>query len=173
MTIEALVLDDFPDAGAAPSSNEKRHRLNTELQPAAATTYEVVSLIKLDIPLKSFKDAERKPSPGNYWDRFDAVAETQDLTPGRIHSVLNAQSYSSINEIISTGLNFTAAEIPVSSGVRMQAANMQVSTKSAGETDTDSMSAHAGGNAGINLGIVSLGGGPAAKRPASTLARRR
>ena len=96
-----------------------------------STTYEVVSLIKLDIPRKSFKDAERKPSPGNYWDRFDAVAETQDLTPGRIHSVLNAQSYSSINEIIGAGLNFTAAELPVWSGVRMQAANMQVSTKSA------------------------------------------
>ena len=77
-----------------------------------STTYEVVSLIKLDIPLKLFKDAERKPSPGNYWDRFDAVAETQDLTPGRIHSVLNAQSYSSINEIMSAGLNFTAAELP-------------------------------------------------------------
>ena len=40
-----------------------------------STTYEVVSLIKLDIPLKSFKDAERKPSPGNYWDRFDADAQ--------------------------------------------------------------------------------------------------
>ena len=32
---------------------------------------------------------------------------------------------------MSTGLNFTAAEPPVSSGVRMKAANMQVSTKSA------------------------------------------
>src|SRR5215475_12912557 len=96
-----------------------------------ATTYEVVSLIKLDILQASFKAAERRPSPGNYWDRFDAEAQKQDLTPGRIQSVLNAQSYSSISEIMDTGLNFTAAEPSLSSGVRMQAANIQVSTKSA------------------------------------------
>ena len=95
-----------------------------------STTYEVVSFIKLDIPLKSFKDAEREASPGNYWHRFDAEAQKQDVTPGSIHSVLNARSYSSINEIMDTGLNFTAAEPSVSSGVRMKAANIQVSTKS-------------------------------------------
>ena len=96
-----------------------------------STTYEVVSFIKLDIPLKSFKDSEREASPGNYWHRFDAEAQNQDVTPGRIHSVLNARSYSSINEIMDTGLNFTAAEPSVSSGVRMKAVNIQVSTKSA------------------------------------------
>lgn len=96
-----------------------------------STTYQVVSLIKLDIPLKSFKDAERKPSPGNYWERFDAEAHKQDVTPGHIQSVLTGRNYSSISEIMSAGLNFTAAEPPVSSGVRMKAANLQVSTKSA------------------------------------------
>src|SRR6266481_1602373 len=75
-----------------------------------STTYEVVSLIKLDIPLRSFKDTEREASPGNYWHRFDAEAQSQDVTPGRIQSVLNARSYSSVSEIMDTGLNFTAAE---------------------------------------------------------------
>ncbi|MFO0997500.1 MAG: hypothetical protein U1F33_12535 [Alphaproteobacteria bacterium] len=96
-----------------------------------STTYAVVSLIKLDIPLKSFKESERQPTPGNYWERFDVEAEKQDVTPGRIQSVLNARSYSGVDEIMSAGLNFTAAEPSLSSGVRMKAANIQVSTKSA------------------------------------------
>jgi hypothetical protein len=96
-----------------------------------STTYEVVSLVKLDIPEKSFRETERKPPPGNYWERFDLEAQKLDLTPNRIQSVLNAQSYSSVNEIMHTGLNFAAQELPTSSGVKFRAGNLQVSTKSA------------------------------------------
>ena len=94
-----------------------------------ATTYEVVSFIQLDIPEKQFKKAELEPPADNYWDRFDLVAQKLDLTPELIQGVLAGQAYSPISEIMDTGLNFTATELPTSSGVRFKAGNIQVSTK--------------------------------------------
>ena len=96
-----------------------------------STAYDVVSFIRLDIPPKLFKDSEKKAPPGNYWDRFDKERDKLDLTPDRIHGVLTGKSYSSVNEIMHTGLNFTAEELPTSSGVKFKAANIPVSTKSA------------------------------------------
>jgi hypothetical protein len=93
-----------------------------------ATTYDVVSFIRLDIPDKLFKATEKKPPRGNYWDRFDAENRRLDLTPERIGSVLNGKLYSSLTELMDTGLNFTAKEIPTSSGVKFKAANLTVST---------------------------------------------
>jgi hypothetical protein len=96
-----------------------------------STTYEVLSLFKLDVPLRSFKESELKAPPDNYWDRFDLEAQKAELTPRHVHGVLNAQSYSGVSEIMNTGLNMTATERPTSSGVKMKAGNIQVSTKSA------------------------------------------
>ena len=87
-----------------------------------STTYEVVSYIRLDIPGSLFKATEKKPPPGNYWERLDAEREKLDLTPQTIERVLTGKTYTSVSEIMNTGLNFTAQEIPTSSGVRFQAA---------------------------------------------------
>lgn len=96
-----------------------------------STTYEVVSLIQLDIPQKSFKEVERKPPPNNYWDRFDREREKADLTPDHITGVLTGKHYTSVSEIMNLGLNVTAEEAPLSSGVKFRAANIAVSTKTA------------------------------------------
>lgn len=95
-----------------------------------STTYEVVSFIRLDIPGTLFKQTERKPPPGNYWERLDKEREKLDLTPQTIERVLTGKSYTSVSEIMNTGLNFTAVELPTSSGVKFQAGNIPVSTKS-------------------------------------------
>ncbi len=95
-----------------------------------STTYEVVSFIRLDIPGTSFKPSERKPPPDNYWERLDKERGKLDLTPQTIERVLTGKAYTSVGEIMNTGLNFTAAEIPTTSGVKFQAGNIPVSTKS-------------------------------------------
>lgn len=95
-----------------------------------STTYEVFSYIKLDIPEKLFKDAEKKPPPGNYWDRFDLEAKKLDLNPEVLNAVISGQRYTSVSEIMNVGLNVTANELPLSSGVKFKAANIPVSTKS-------------------------------------------
>lgn len=95
-----------------------------------ATAYDVVSYIKLDIPLKLFKASELKAPAGNYWDRFDA--QKHELTPQRISGILKGQVYTNLSEVMATGLNFTADEIATNSGVKFKAANLTVSTKSAG-----------------------------------------
>lgn len=95
-----------------------------------STAYDVVSYIKLDIPAKAFKDAELKPPPGNYWDRFDRQRDKIDLTPERIGGVLKGQAYTSLNEVMNTGLNFTAEEAATTSGVKFKASNLTVSTQS-------------------------------------------
>jgi hypothetical protein len=95
-----------------------------------STTYEVFSYIKLDIPDKLFKDAEKKPPPGNYWDRFDLEVKKLDLNPEILTNVISGRSYTSVSEIMNVGLNVTANELPLSSGVKFRAANIPVSTKS-------------------------------------------
>ncbi len=95
-----------------------------------STTYEVFSYIKLDIPEKLFKDAEKKPPPGNYWDRFDLEAQKLDLNPEVLNAVISGKRYTSVSEIMNVGLNVTANELPLSSGVKFKAANIPVSTKS-------------------------------------------
>ena len=95
-----------------------------------STAYDVFSYIKLDIPETLFKEAERKVPPGNYWDRLNEHRDKFDLSPQQIGAVLSGQAYSELNEVMSTGLNFTAAEIPTSSGVKFKAANLTVSTQS-------------------------------------------
>lgn len=97
-----------------------------------STAYDVFTYIRLDIPDAWFKPAERKPPPGNYWDRFDHERETTDLTVKTIAGVLNGQAYSPVQEIMHTGLNFNAQEVATSSGVKFKAANLTVSTKSVG-----------------------------------------
>jgi hypothetical protein len=94
-----------------------------------STTYEVFSYIKLDIPEKLFKEAERKAPPGNYWERFDLEVKTQDLNPEAFAGVINGQRYSAVSEIMNLGLNMTAEELPLSSGVKFKAANIPVSSK--------------------------------------------
>jgi hypothetical protein len=96
-----------------------------------STAYDVISFIRLEIPEKLFKDSAKKPTPNNYWDRLDEQREKLDLTPQRIGGVLRGQSYTSLTEVMDTGLNFTAEEIPTSSGVKLKAANLTVSTKTA------------------------------------------
>lgn len=96
-----------------------------------STTYEVVSFIRLNIAEKLFKQVERKAPPDNYWDRLDAERGKLDLTPERIVSVLTGQNYINIPEIMSVGLNLTAQELPLSSGIKFKASNVTVSTKSA------------------------------------------
>jgi hypothetical protein len=96
-----------------------------------STTYEVVSLIQLDIPERLFKEKERKPPPDNYWDRFDREREKAELTPEQITGVLTGKHYTNVPEIMDLGLNVTAQELPLSSGVKFKAANIAVSTKTA------------------------------------------
>lgn len=96
-----------------------------------STTYEVVSLVRLGIDPKRFKDSERKPPADNYWDRFDDERDKHDLTPQQIAGVLSGQAYSSLTEVMNTGLNFTAEEPATSTGVKFKAANLTVSTSSA------------------------------------------
>ena len=95
-----------------------------------STTYEVFSYIKLDIPEKLFKDAEKKAPPGNYWERFDLEAQKLDLNPAVLHSIIIGERYTPVREIMTVGLNVAAEEIPLSSGVKFKAANIPVSTKS-------------------------------------------
>lgn len=96
-----------------------------------STTYEVVSFIRLDIDEKLFKSGERKAPPDNYWDRFETERGKLDLTPERIVSVLSGQSFINVPEIMNVGLNMTAKELPLSSGLKFKASNVTVSTKSA------------------------------------------
>lgn len=96
-----------------------------------STAYDVVSYIKLDIPPVFFKASERRVPPGNYWDRFEARRDKEDLSVQRIANVLRGQAYTSLNEVMHAGLNFSADEIATSSGVKFKAANLTVSTKSA------------------------------------------
>lgn len=96
-----------------------------------STTYEVVSYIRLDIPEKLFKETARKAPPNNYWDRFDLERQKLDLTPERITSLLNGQSYINVQEIMDVGLNMTAQELPLSSGLKFKAGNIPISTKRA------------------------------------------
>ncbi|MGE0816106.1 MAG: hypothetical protein AB7O28_15175 [Vicinamibacterales bacterium] len=95
-----------------------------------STAYDVVSYIRLDIPEKLFKDAERKAPAQHYWKRFDADKDA--MTPQRISSVLKTEAYTGLDEIMHTGFNFTAQEVATSSGVKFKAANLTVSTQSAG-----------------------------------------
>jgi hypothetical protein len=95
-----------------------------------STTYEVVSLFRLDIDESRFKEAERKAPPDNYWDRFDLERQKVDLTPERITNVLSGKSFVNVAEIMNVGLNATAQEVPLSSGIKFKAANIAVSTKS-------------------------------------------
>ncbi|MCL4814720.1 MAG: hypothetical protein KJ061_19720 [Vicinamibacteraceae bacterium] len=94
-----------------------------------STAYDVVSFIQLDVPDRLFKESTKKAPPNNYWDRLDKQRDKLDLTPERIGAVLSGQAYTSLNEVMDTGLNFTAEEIPTSSGVKFKAANLTVSTK--------------------------------------------
>ncbi|HUU36245.1 MAG TPA: hypothetical protein VMW48_19405 [Vicinamibacterales bacterium] len=94
-----------------------------------STAYDVVSYIRIDIPEKLFKDAERKAPAQHYWKRFDL--EKDKNTPQRIGSVLKAEAYSGLDEIMNTGLNFTTEEVATSSGVKFKAANLTVSTQTA------------------------------------------
>ena len=95
-----------------------------------STTYLVVSLVRLDISPKLFKESERVPPPGNYWERLGKTRD-EELTPQRISAVLSGQAYTSLTEVMDTGLNFTATELPTSTGVKFKAANLTVSTQSA------------------------------------------
>ena len=95
-----------------------------------STTYQVVSLVRLGIEQKRFKDTERKPPVDNYWNRLDNLKDDEKLTPQRAAGVLSGQAYTSLNEVMDTGLNFTADELPTATGVKFKAANLTVSTKS-------------------------------------------
>ncbi len=95
-----------------------------------STTYQVVSYIRLDIDETLFKAAERKAPPDNYWDRFDLERQKIDLTPERVESVLTGKSYIGVTEIMNVGLNATAKEQSLSSGLKFKAANIPVSTRS-------------------------------------------
>ncbi len=96
-----------------------------------STTYDVVSFVRLDIPERLFKAEQRRAPPGNYWSRFDQARSRLDLTPERIESVLAGKGgWIDVPEIMNLGLNLTAQELPLSSGVRFKAANIPVSTRS-------------------------------------------
>jgi hypothetical protein len=95
-----------------------------------STTYQVVSLVRLGIDRKRFKDSELKAPADNYWDRFDRVRTKEELTPQRVAGILSGEAYTSLTEVMDTGLNFTAEELPTATGVKFKAANLTVSTKS-------------------------------------------
>ena len=94
-----------------------------------STTYEVFSYIKLDIPEKLFKDAERKAPPGNYWERFDREMKSVDNPAELLGHVITGNRYSTVSEITNLGLNMTSAALPLTSGVKFKAANIPVSSK--------------------------------------------
>ena len=96
-----------------------------------STTYQVVSLVRLIMPATRFKKSEQQPPEGNYWNRFDRAREQEDLTPQRLTAVLGGQAYTSLAEVMDTGLNFIAAEPATATGVKFKAANLTVSTQSA------------------------------------------
>lgn len=96
-----------------------------------STTYEVFSRIRLDVPERAFKAEQRKALPGNYWSRFDDARQRFDLTPETISGVLSGKSFVDVEEIMHLGLNATAQELPLSSGIKFKAANLSVSTRSA------------------------------------------
>ncbi len=95
-----------------------------------STEYTVVSLVRLGIKSKRFKSSENKAPPGNYWDRFDRTNGDDKLTPQHVSGILSGQAYTSLTEVMDTGLNFTAQELPTVTGVKFKAANLTVSTKS-------------------------------------------
>ncbi len=97
-----------------------------------STAYRVTSLVRLGINSKRFKDAERKPPADNYWDRFNRERDKHELTPQHVAGILNGQAYTSLTEVMDTGLNFTAEEHATATGVKFKAANLTVSTKSTG-----------------------------------------
>lgn len=94
-----------------------------------ATTYEVVSLVKLSVKPELFRAEARKPPAGNYWDRLDAVRRDLDLTPQRIQATLEARAYLPVDEVMNVGMNLASAELPTSSGVRFQAGNITVASR--------------------------------------------
>ena len=95
-----------------------------------STTYNVVSLVRLGINLKRFKESEQNAPPDNYWERFDRERAERELTPQHVAGILSGQAYTSLTEVMDTGLNFTADELPTATGVKFKAANLTVSTKS-------------------------------------------
>jgi hypothetical protein len=96
-----------------------------------STTYDVVSFLRLDIAERLFKAEQLKPPPGNYWSRLDEARGKLELTPEQINDVLAGRRYLEVPEIMNLGLNLTAEELPLSSGVKFKAANIPVSTRSA------------------------------------------
>ncbi len=96
-----------------------------------STTYQVVSRIRLGIEPKRFKKSAKKPPANNYWNRLDQVRSKEQMTPQAVGGILNGKTYTSLKEVMDTGLNFTAEELPTSTGVKFKAANLTVSTKSA------------------------------------------
>lgn len=97
-----------------------------------STTYEVVSLIRLGVKESRFKPEERKPPPGNYWERLDDLRQQRDLTPAVLQDVIEARSYLPLAEVMDVGLNLAASEIATSSGVRFKAGNLSVASRTTG-----------------------------------------
>ncbi len=96
-----------------------------------STTYQVVSLVRLGIAGTRFNKNELNPPADNYWERFDREREQDQVSPQLIAAVLGGQAYTSLTEVMDTGLNFIAEEPATSTGVKFKAANLTVSTQSA------------------------------------------
>ena len=96
-----------------------------------STAYPVISRVRLGIKTDRFKKSELEAPRDNYWERLEKLPEQDRLTPQRAVGVLSGQAYTSLNEVMDTGLNFTATELPTTTGVKFKAGNLTVSTKSA------------------------------------------
>ena len=95
-----------------------------------ATSYEVVSYIRLDVDPKLFRPREQQAPKDSYWDRLDAEKKNKQLNLDKIAAVLGGKAYSPLAELQNVGLNIGARTRATKAGLVFKAANIPVTTQS-------------------------------------------
>ncbi|MEQ1896796.1 MAG: hypothetical protein ABL971_05335 [Vicinamibacterales bacterium] len=97
-----------------------------------AVSYEVVSLIELDVPQAKFKPKELERPKNSYWSQLEAERKADKLNVDSITRVVNGKAYSPIPELQDLALNLNSTSPATKSGLVVKAANVPISTKSVG-----------------------------------------
>lgn len=93
-----------------------------------ATTYNVTSHIRLDIPMEAFKE-EAKKVTGGFWSQLDNLKKKDNFTLETLIEMLDGSTYCPLKEIENVSLALTAKSPTIGGkGLRLQAGRTTLST---------------------------------------------